>query len=85
MPNFMGAVTIPHKMPIAELCDELGEVARITGAVNAIRFEEGRLKGDNFDGAGFVTGLYDQGHSQQTKMPYHWREGNRRYRLRALS
>ena len=68
MPNFMGAaVTIPHKMPIAELCDELGEVARITGAVNAIRFEEGRLKGDNFDGAGFVTGLYDQGHSLENK------------------
>lgn len=63
MPNFIGsAVTIPHKMSIASLCDELSEVAKITGAVNAIRFEGGKLKGENFDGAGFVAGLYGEGH-----------------------
>ena len=63
MPNFIGAaVTIPHKMTIASLCDELSDVAKITGAVNAIRFEKGKLKGENFDGAGFVAGLYGEGH-----------------------
>lgn len=68
MPNFLGAaVTIPHKMPMAELCDELGAVAQITGAVNAIRFDKGRILGDNFDGAGFVAGLAGQGHQLEGK------------------
>ena len=49
-------------MTIASLCDELSDVAKITGAVNAIRFDEGKLKGENFDGAGFVAGLYGEGH-----------------------
>ena len=68
MPNFKGAaVTIPHKMPLAELCDALGPVAEITGAVNAIRFQNGRMMGDNFDGAGFVAGLYGQSHKLDDK------------------
>lgn len=68
MPNFIGAaVTIPHKMPIASLCDELSDVAKITGAVNAIRFRDGKLYGENFDGAGFVAGLYGEGHQLEGK------------------
>ena len=68
MPNFKGAaVTIPHKMPLAELCDTLGPVAMITGAVNAVRIDKGRLMGDNFDGAGFVAGLHGQGHKLEGK------------------
>lgn len=64
MPNFIGsAVTIPFKMPLAELCDTLGPVAQITGAVNAVRFKNGQLIGDNFDGSGFVAGLLGQGHN----------------------
>ena len=63
MPNFGGlAVTIPHKMALAKLCDELGTVGRLTGAVNAVRFDQdGRLYGDNFDGAGFVAGCRHNG------------------------
>jgi len=62
MPNMGGVcVTIPHKMALAELCDELGLAARITGAVNAVRFDKGRLIGDNFDGAGFVAGCLGEG------------------------
>ena len=34
---------------------------RVTGAVNAVRFENGRLIGDNFDGKGFVAGLKGEG------------------------
>ena len=64
VPNFGGlAVTIPHKLAMAELCDELGTVARLTGAVNAVRFDpDGRLYGDNFDGAGFVAGCRGNGY-----------------------
>ena len=63
MPNMGGVcVTIPHKLPMAGLCDELGLAAEITGAVNAVRFQDGRLIGDNFDGEGFVQGLYGEGH-----------------------
>lgn len=63
--NFIGAaVTIPHKMPLAEMCDELGLAAKVAGAVNAIRFDDDRrLIGDNFDGQGFVAGLHGEGHS----------------------
>lgn len=57
--NFKGAaVTIPHKMPLAALCDELGSGAQAAEAVNAIAFTaDRRLIGDNFDGKGFVAGL----------------------------
>ena len=62
MPNFGGVcVTIPHKMTMAAMCDELGLAARITGAVNAVRFDDGRIIGDNFDGQGFVAGLEGEG------------------------
>ena len=45
------------------MCDELGEAARVCGAVNAVRFgDDGRLYGDIFDGAGFVAGLALKGH-----------------------
>ena len=64
MPNFGGlAVTVPHKMPLAELCDSLGPAALLTGAVNAVRFDDdGTIHGDNFDGAGFVAGVIGNGY-----------------------
>ena len=63
IPNFGGlAVTIPHKLAMAELCNHLGTAARLTGAVNAVRFDPGgQLYGDNFDGAGFVAGCRGNG------------------------
>ena len=64
IPNFGGlAVTIPHKLAMAELCDHLGTAARLTRAVNAVRFDpDGQLYGDNFDGAGFVAGCRGNGY-----------------------
>ncbi len=63
MPNMGGVcVTIPFKMDVAIICDELGLAAKMTGAVNAVRFENGRMIGDNFDGAGFTAGLKGEGH-----------------------
>ncbi len=63
IPNFGGlAVTIPHKMALADMCDTLGTAAELTGAVNAVRFDnDGSMHGDNFDGAGFVAGCYGNG------------------------
>ena len=69
MPNFGGlAVTIPHKMPLADLCDSLGTAAQLTGAVNAVRFDgDGTMHGDNFDGAGFVAGAIGNGYDVANK------------------
>lgn len=69
IPNFGGmAVTIPHKMEMAKLCNTLGPTARLTGAVNAARFDpDGTIHGDNFDGAGFVEGLRQNGHDPAGK------------------
>lgn len=63
-PNFGGlAVTIPHKVALAALCDTLGRSAEVTGAVNVVRFEpDGTIHGENFDGTGFVEGLRRAGH-----------------------
>lgn len=63
--NFDGiVVTVPHKFAVMDLIDDLGPMARRVGAVNAIRKQpDGRLLGDNFDGAGFVYGLKCRGFS----------------------
>ena len=56
-------VTVPHKVDIARYLDELGDSARLTGAVNTIRKNaDGRLSGANFDGEGFMRGLQSHGH-----------------------
>ena len=55
-------VTMPHKMAAAEFCDELGVTARAAGVVNAIRrTPQGTLRGDIFDGLGFVAALRGNG------------------------
>src|ERR671929_1263597 len=49
--GFAGAnVTIPHKGAVAELCGELDELARRSGAVNTLVFRDGRIVGANTDG-----------------------------------
>ena len=51
-------VTVPHKIAMVELCDELEPSARLMGAVNIVRRErDGRLLGANFDGAGLASAL----------------------------
>lgn len=51
-------VTIPHKESIIPFLDELDPMAQKMGAVNTVvRTEDGRLKGYNTDGAGFVKSL----------------------------
>ncbi|MBV1789756.1 hypothetical protein KQ940_17005 [Marinobacterium sp. D7] len=63
MPNVSGIiVTVPHKIPAVEACDEVSERARLLGAVNIMRRSEtGGWYGDMFDGAGYVAGLQENG------------------------
>lgn len=49
-----GNVTIPHKEKVLLLCDEVSEVAQKIGAVNTLRFENGKIFGDNTDAYGFT-------------------------------
>ncbi len=51
-------VTIPYKVAIVPLLDELDETARVVGAVNTIAVDEqGRTKGYNTDVYGFIESL----------------------------
>lgn len=61
--NIRGAlVTMPHKVTTIELVDELTPTARIAGACNAVLLrDDGKLVGDQFDGAGFVRGIQRKG------------------------
>lgn len=53
--NFDGFnVTIPHKVSVIKYLDEIDELANIIGAVNVVAIKEGRLKGYNTDGNGFL-------------------------------
>jgi shikimate dehydrogenase len=53
-------VTIPHKEAAFALCDDLADSARRAGAVNTLRFEDGRILGSNTDGYGFLESLAEQ-------------------------
>lgn len=51
-------VTIPHKVPVMGVLDHSSDLARLAGAVNAIRRNaDGTLEGGLFDGEGFVSSL----------------------------
>jgi shikimate dehydrogenase len=61
--NIRGAlITMPHKVSVVDLLDEVTPAVRVAGACNAVRRSaEGRLQGDMFDGEGFVRGLKTKG------------------------
>lgn len=50
-------VTIPHKVSVMNLLDEIDPLAMRIGAVNTIVNENGKLIGYNTDGAGYVSSL----------------------------
>jgi shikimate dehydrogenase len=54
-------VTIPHKQTVLAWMDELSPEARLIGAVNTIRLQDGRLHGYNTDGIGFLCALEEVG------------------------
>lgn len=62
--DFFGAggrglnVTLPYKASALALADEAGEMAVRAGAANVLtRLDDGRLRADNVDGAGFLRDL----------------------------
>lgn len=56
--NFAGlTITIPYKIEVMKYLDEIDRTAEIIGAVNTVKIADGRLKGYNTDGEGFVRGL----------------------------
>lgn len=55
------SVTVPHKIAVAAMCDELAVGARVIGAVNCLHFERDRVVGYNTDEGGFLDGLVAAG------------------------
>ncbi len=63
--NVIGAlITMPHKIAVVEMIDEVSTAVQIAGSCNAVlRSADGRLIGDMFDGEGFVRGVASNGGS----------------------
>jgi shikimate dehydrogenase len=61
--NVGGAlITMPHKVATLDLVEVASVSAKIAGACNAVKIDEGgRMIGDMFDGEGFVRGLSRKG------------------------
>jgi shikimate dehydrogenase len=61
--NIRGAlITMPHKVSVVDLVDEVTATVKVAGSCNAVRRNaDGRLVGDMFDGEGFVRGLKRKG------------------------
>lgn len=53
-------VTIPHKVAIMPLLDEIDPLAKRIGAVNTVVNDNGRLVGYNTDGMGYVRSLIEE-------------------------
>ncbi|HEY1945069.1 MAG TPA: shikimate dehydrogenase [Roseiarcus sp.] len=67
--NFHGAlITMPHKVSVIDLLDEVSVAVKVAGSCNAVRRDGGgRLIGDMFDGEGFVRGVARNGGSLKGK------------------
>lgn len=60
--NILGVnITAPHKEKAITLLDEVDREALFIGAVNTIVNSDGRLKGYNTDGKGFISSLSEEG------------------------
>lgn len=55
-------VTVPHKIDIIESLDELDPLAATIGAVNTIVVKNGKTKGYNTDGEGFIRSFEEETH-----------------------
>ena len=54
-------VTVPFKLDAQAFADQLTERAQLAGAVNTLWIQDGKIYGDNTDGAGLVRDLLAQG------------------------
>lgn len=50
-------ITIPHKTAVIRYLDEVDQAAQLIGAVNTLKFTEGKIKGYNTDGVGAVKAI----------------------------
>ncbi len=61
----MGAVgcnvSMPNKMEVLKYLDELDDSAKYSGACNCVVIKDGKLKGYNTDGMGYVQNLIEHG------------------------
>ena len=57
--GFVGVnITIPHKVAVMDIADQVTDRATLIGAANTLTFgSDGRIYGDNTDGYGFVANL----------------------------
>jgi shikimate dehydrogenase len=53
-------LTIPHKVAVMSLLDDIAPDARMIGAVNTVRREGDRFIGENTDGKGFLRGVREE-------------------------
>jgi shikimate dehydrogenase len=53
--------TIPHKVAVVSLLDDLTPAARAIGAVNCVAIQGGKLLGENTDGKGFLQSVQELG------------------------
>ncbi|MGL5329221.1 MAG: shikimate dehydrogenase [Peptostreptococcaceae bacterium] len=60
-------VTIPHKVNVINYINQVDKNAKLIGAVNTIKNEDGILKGYNTDGRGFVKSILDKGYTVNGK------------------
>ena len=59
--DIIGAnITIPYKIDVMEMVDEIDEKARIIGSINTIHNKNGKLFGYNTDSNGFIRSLYEE-------------------------
>jgi shikimate dehydrogenase len=59
--NYAGFnVTKPNKVEILDYLDEVDELADLIGSVNVVAMKNGRLKGYNTDGIGFVEAFLEE-------------------------
>lgn len=50
-------VTVPHKIEIMKICDQIDDLAHIVGAVNTVSIKNDKLYGTNTDVFGFVQNI----------------------------
>ena len=59
--KFVGVnLTVPHKIAVLPLLDEVDENAKRIGAVNTVRIGDGKLQGSNTDGRGFSRAIREE-------------------------
>jgi shikimate dehydrogenase len=59
--DFIGVnLTVPHKVAAVSLVDELDDAAGEIGAINTIKFTDGKTRGFNTDGKGFSRAIREE-------------------------